>query len=78
MIDLHQISKQVTWVVHMEVEEKSPTHGLYRELVDSGIAFGAQRWLATLKRMCERISCLMTAPDASTRELGGCGGGILF
>ncbi|XP_019708739.1 homeobox-leucine zipper protein ROC8 [Elaeis guineensis] len=61
---------KVTWVEHMEIEEKTPVHRLYRDLVDSGEAFGAQRWLATLQRMCERFACLM-ATGASSRELGG-------
>ena len=54
----------------MEIEEKSPVQHLYRDLMDSGEAFGAQRWLATLQRMCERFACLM-ATGASSRELGG-------
>ncbi|MQL90183.1 hypothetical protein Taro_022778 [Colocasia esculenta] len=59
----------VTWVEHMEIEEKTPVHRMYRSLVMKGTAFGAQRWLATLERMCERFSCLM-AHGGSTRDLG--------
>ncbi|KAK1313799.1 Homeobox-leucine zipper protein ROC8 [Acorus calamus] len=61
---------KVTWMEHMEIEEKTPPHRLYRELVSSGLAFGAERWLATLQRMCERFACLMMT-GTSTRELGG-------
>nr|XP_019704584.1 homeobox-leucine zipper protein ROC8 [Elaeis guineensis] len=61
---------KVTWVEHVEIEEKTPTHRLYRDLVNSGVAFGAQRWLATLQRMCERFACLMAA-GTSSRDLGG-------
>ncbi|XP_020582158.1 homeobox-leucine zipper protein ROC8-like [Phalaenopsis equestris] len=57
---------KIVWVEHMEIEEKNPTHQLYHDLVDSGIAFGAQRWVATLQRMCRWISCLN-----SPRDLGG-------
>ncbi|RWW24213.1 hypothetical protein GW17_00011511 [Ensete ventricosum] len=42
---------QVTWVEHMEIEEKNPIHPLFRDLIDGGMAFGAQRWLATLQRI---------------------------
>ncbi|PIA26703.1 hypothetical protein AQUCO_09100087v1 [Aquilegia coerulea] len=61
---------KITWVEHVEVEEKTPSHRLYRDLVNSGMAFGAERWLATLQRMCERFACLMVT-GTSTRDLGG-------
>ncbi|KAF3974712.1 hypothetical protein ACB098_04G063300 [Castanea mollissima] len=62
---------KVTWVEHVEIEDKAPTHRLYRDLIHSGLAFGAQRWLATLKRMCERFACLMVTSTSTTRDLGG-------
>ncbi|KAL2334322.1 hypothetical protein Fmac_015535 [Flemingia macrophylla] len=61
---------KVTWIEHVEIEDKTPVHRLYRNLIYSGIAFGAQRWLTTLQRMCERIACLMVTGN-STRDLGG-------
>ncbi|XP_051117026.1 homeobox-leucine zipper protein HDG11 [Andrographis paniculata] len=61
---------KVTWVEHWEVEEKAPIHRLYRDLIQSGAAFGASRWLSTLQRMCERFACLMVAGNSS-RDLGG-------
>ncbi|KAG0494538.1 hypothetical protein HPP92_005532 [Vanilla planifolia] len=61
---------KVVWVEHMEVEEKNPIHQLYQDLADSGIAFGAQRWVATLQRICERIACQMGNGN-SPRDLGG-------
>ncbi|KAA8542902.1 hypothetical protein F0562_024063 [Nyssa sinensis] len=61
---------KVTWVEHVEIEDKTPTHRLYRDLIYSGLAFGAQRWLPTLQRMCERFACLMVT-STSTRDLGG-------
>lgn len=48
---------QVTWVEHVEVDDKIQTHRLYRDLVCGRIAYGAQRWIATLQRMCERFAC---------------------
>jgi homeobox-leucine zipper protein len=62
--------KQVTWVEHVEIEDKTTTHQLYRDLIHSGMAFGAERWLATLQRMCERVACQMVSGN-STRDLGG-------
>ncbi|KAI0495737.1 hypothetical protein KFK09_022040 [Dendrobium nobile] len=61
---------KIVWVEHMEIEEKNPVHQLYRDLVDSGMAFGAQRWVATLQRMCRRIASLMVTGN-SPRDLGG-------
>ena len=55
---------------HLEIEEKAPVHRLFGDLIHSGLAFGAERWLATLQRMCERFACLMVTGN-STRDLGG-------
>ncbi|KAF8369836.1 hypothetical protein HHK36_032141 [Tetracentron sinense] len=49
---------RVTWVEHSEVEEK-PAHQIFNHFVNSGMAFGAQRWLAILQRQCERHASLM-------------------
>ncbi|KAL4281605.1 hypothetical protein GQ457_03G021010 [Hibiscus cannabinus] len=49
---------RVTWVEHAEIEEK-PIHQIFSHFVQSGMAFGASRWLAVLERQCERIASLM-------------------
>jgi len=51
---------QVTWIEHVEYDE-SFTHQLYRPLMRSGVAFGAQRWLATLQRERECAVIFMSA-----------------
>ncbi|KAL0318663.1 UNVERIFIED_CONTAM: Homeobox-leucine zipper protein HDG11 [Sesamum angustifolium] len=61
---------KVTWMEHWEVEDKAPIHRLYRDLIHSGLAFGAERWLSTLQRMSERFACLIVTAN-STRDLGG-------
>lgn len=55
----------------MEVEDKGSTHWLFRDLIHSGLAFGAERWLATLQRMSERFACLMVTDSCSGQDLGG-------
>ncbi|CAN6478887.1 unnamed protein product [Victoria cruziana] len=60
---------KITWIEHVEIEERSTVHRIYRDLVHSGLAFGAQRCLATLQRMCERYASLMMS-NISARELG--------
>ncbi|XP_051119484.1 homeobox-leucine zipper protein ROC3-like [Andrographis paniculata] len=49
---------RVTWVEHAEVEDGS-IHQVFDSLVTSGVAFGAQRWLAVMQRQCERLASLM-------------------
>ncbi|KAK5847354.1 homeobox-leucine zipper protein HDG5-like isoform X2 [Gossypium arboreum] len=55
---------RVTWVEHSEIEEK-PIHQIFSHFVHSGMAFGANCWLAVLERQCERIASLMATniPD---------------
>lgn len=61
---------KVTWVEHVEVEEKGLIHRLYRDLIHSGLAFGAERWVGTLQRVCERYACLMVNSNPS-HDFGG-------
>ncbi|XP_059301480.1 homeobox-leucine zipper protein MERISTEM L1-like [Lycium ferocissimum] len=51
---------KVTWVEHVEVDDRA-VHNIYRPLVDSGLAFGAKRWVATLDRQCERLASVMAS-----------------
>lgn len=68
---------QVTWVEHMEIEDRVPIHLLYRDLILSGAAFGAHRWLAALQRACERCACLATA-GMPHRDIAAAGGVFVF
>lgn len=61
---------KVTWIEHVEVEDRGSSHWLCRDLIHSGLAFGAERWLATLQRMSERLACLMMT-GSSSQDLGG-------
>ncbi|WVZ82025.1 hypothetical protein U9M48_029341 [Paspalum notatum var. saurae] len=56
--DMSNGYSKVTWVEHMEVEQMLPINVLFRNLVLSGVAFGAHRWLAALQRACERFASL--------------------
>ncbi|KAF5782720.1 putative transcription factor & lipid binding HD-SAD family [Helianthus annuus] len=49
---------KVTWVEHVEVDDTA-VHDIYRLLVNSGLAFGARRWVATLDRQCQRLASAM-------------------
>ncbi|KAL9684253.1 hypothetical protein QQ045_021688 [Rhodiola kirilowii] len=58
---------KVTWVELVEVDNRAFTHQLYRDLVTSGFVFGAERWIATLKQMCERAVLSNEVPANNTR-----------
>ncbi|KAL5575171.1 hypothetical protein UlMin_016870 [Ulmus minor] len=49
---------KVTWVEHLECQ-KSTIHTMYRTFVNSGLAFGARHWIATLQLQCERLVFFM-------------------
>lgn len=54
--DISNGKSNITWIEHVEVDDKSLTHRLYRDLVCNCQAYGATRWIVTLQRMCERIA----------------------
>ena len=60
---------QVTWVEHVEVDDRS-VHNIYKQLVNSGLAFGARRWVGTLDRQCERLASVMSS-NIPTSDIGG-------
>ncbi|XP_019224886.1 PREDICTED: homeobox-leucine zipper protein GLABRA 2 isoform X2 [Nicotiana attenuata] len=60
---------KVTWVEHLECQ-KSIVHSLYRVIVNSGQAFGARRWMATLQQQCERLLFSM-ATNIPTKDTTG-------
>ncbi|KAA8523713.1 hypothetical protein F0562_010136 [Nyssa sinensis] len=63
---------KVTWVEHVEADNGS-LHSLFTQLVSSGFAFGAKRWVATLARQLDRLAAFMddtaTALPAGRRNL---------
>ncbi|XP_022776631.1 homeobox-leucine zipper protein HDG2-like isoform X2 [Durio zibethinus] len=59
---------KVTWIEHVEVDDRG-VHNLYKQLVSSGHAFGARRWVATLDRQCERLASVM-ATNIPTGDIG--------
>ncbi|XP_002979015.2 homeobox-leucine zipper protein HDG2 [Selaginella moellendorffii] len=59
---------KVTVLEHVEYDDRS-VNRIYKPYVNSGLAFGAQRWLLTLQRQCERLASLL-ATSISARDLG--------
>ncbi|KAI3823885.1 hypothetical protein L1987_05330 [Smallanthus sonchifolius] len=60
---------KVTWVENVEVDNGF-VHDNYKVLINSGLAFGAKRWVATLERQCERIASAM-ASNIPEGDVGG-------
>ncbi|CAK9872638.1 unnamed protein product [Sphagnum jensenii] len=61
---------KVIAVEHMEYDDRG-VHYNYRDLVNSGMAFGAQRWIATLQRQCERLAASLLATSIPSTDLAG-------
>ncbi|KAL1211480.1 Homeobox-leucine zipper protein HDG8 [Cardamine amara subsp. amara] len=61
---LPNAQSKVMWVEHVEVDDRSKTHKMYKELLCGGSGYGAKRWIETLRRMCERmaLSSILTVP----------------
>ncbi|GMJ00716.1 homeodomain GLABROUS 8 [Hibiscus trionum] len=47
---------KITWVEHVVADNETQTHRLFQDLVLGGSAYGSERWLVSLQRMCERYS----------------------
>ncbi|XVF03952.1 hypothetical protein REPUB_Repub05bG0038000 [Reevesia pubescens] len=51
-------SSKVTWVEHVEVDNRS-VHPIFHQIVSSGFAFSAKRWIAMINRHCQWLSTSM-------------------
>ncbi|XP_047306479.1 homeobox-leucine zipper protein HDG11-like [Impatiens glandulifera] len=45
----------VTWIEHVEIDDKVSIHHLYKDVILRGLAFRADRWVQILSRSCHRI-----------------------
>ncbi|XP_056844827.1 homeobox-leucine zipper protein HDG2 isoform X2 [Raphanus sativus] len=61
---------KVTWVEHVEVDDRGELHDMFKNFLNSGQALGASRWIATLDRQCERLA-IMKASNIPSMEPGG-------
>ncbi|KAL1220430.1 Homeobox-leucine zipper protein HDG3 [Cardamine amara subsp. amara] len=61
---------KVTWVEHVEVNDAGAVYHMYKHLIFSGQAFGANRWLATLDRECERVASMVAIGFPTIEEPG--------
>ncbi|KAF6168602.1 hypothetical protein GIB67_005214 [Kingdonia uniflora] len=66
--DVHGYS-EVTWVEHMEIVERTRTYLPFQDVVYSGMAFGAARWVASLKSILERLYYILMADTSVDYEV---------
>ncbi|KAJ1430500.1 START-like domain superfamily [Sesbania bispinosa] len=64
-------SCRVSWLEHVEVDEEIPIDHLFREVIRSKNPYGAEKWLFTLERTCERFSCSTTRENILAYDIEG-------
>lgn len=57
---------------HVEVDNRIQTDQLFRDIICSKNAYGAERWVLTLERMCERFASTSLETIPITDAGGGC------
>ncbi|KAI3671573.1 hypothetical protein L1987_87312 [Smallanthus sonchifolius] len=62
---------KVTWIEHLECQ-KNIAHSMYRAVINSGLAFGARRWMAILQQQCERLMFFL-ATNVPNKDSTGIG-----
>lgn len=60
---------KVTWVEHLDLSA-STVQPLFRSFVNTGLAFGARHWVATLQLHCERLVFYMATNVPTKDSLG--------
>ncbi|XP_062103783.1 homeobox-leucine zipper protein ROC8-like [Humulus lupulus] len=72
--DMSNGCSKVSWVEHVQVDDKIQTHRLYRDVVCNNTAYGAERWIVSLERMIERFTYCSKVIDSNVpafHEFGG-------
>ncbi|XP_015089790.1 homeobox-leucine zipper protein HDG8-like [Solanum pennellii] len=54
--DMGDHTSLVTWIEHVQVDEKNQVNHIFRDLLFGRQTYGAKRWIVTLQRMCERYN----------------------
>ncbi|XP_058725502.1 homeobox-leucine zipper protein HDG11-like [Vicia villosa] len=61
----------VTWVEHVELDDKMHTHHLYKYLIDINNLYGAKSWIKELQRMCEKSASFYVQRIPDQESEGG-------
>ncbi|XP_027774303.1 homeobox-leucine zipper protein HDG11-like [Solanum pennellii] len=74
--DLGNGGSMVTWIEHIQVDDKNQVYDIFKDLVYGHQTYGAERWIVTLQRMSERYNFAMGAIFPTEHDLKG--GSILY
>ncbi|KAK4369740.1 hypothetical protein RND71_009215 [Anisodus tanguticus] len=69
--DLGDGKSHVSWLEHVQVDDKNQTQRIFRELVYGRQTYGAKRWIITLQRMSERYNFATGAKYPTRHEFEG-------
>ncbi|XP_049379986.1 homeobox-leucine zipper protein ROC8-like [Solanum stenotomum] len=69
--DMGNGQSMVTWVEHVQVDEKKQVNHIFRDLLCDRQTYGAKRWIVTLQRMSERHNFAMSATCPTRHDFKG-------
>ncbi|KAH0681174.1 hypothetical protein KY290_021050 [Solanum tuberosum] len=69
--DMDNGESMVTWIEHVQVDEKMQVHHIFRNLLIGYETYGAKRWIITLQRMSERYNVEVGATCFTRDDLKG-------
>ncbi|TMW84197.1 hypothetical protein EJD97_025638 [Solanum chilense] len=69
--DMGNGQSMVTWVEHVQVNEKSEVNHIFRDLLCDRQTYGAKRWIVALQRMSERYNFTMGATCPTRHDFEG-------
>lgn len=53
------------------MDDKIQTHPLYKDIIAKGTAYGAERWIMELQRICERFAAFYVEKIPDHDSAGG-------
>uniref|UniRef100_M1E0B2 Homeobox-leucine zipper protein ANTHOCYANINLESS 2 n=1 Tax=Solanum tuberosum TaxID=4113 RepID=M1E0B2_SOLTU len=62
LVLMNTLMDKVTWIEHMKYNENL-VHDWYRPLINTGVGFGAQRWMTTLQRQYQFLKVMKSIVD---------------
>ncbi|XP_047260144.1 homeobox-leucine zipper protein HDG8-like, partial [Capsicum annuum] len=67
--DMGNGQSMVTWIEHVQIDDKNQVHRIFRDLVYGRQTFGAKRWIVALQRMSERCNFAVAATSPTSHDL---------
>ncbi|KAM3283415.1 homeobox-leucine zipper protein HDG8-like [Capsicum chacoense] len=67
--DMGNGQSMVTWIEHVQIDDKNQVHRIFKDLVYGRQTFGAKRWIVALQRMSERCNFAVAATSPTSHDL---------